>query len=48
MKNIADKSIDCVICDLPYAITSNKWGVERIEKRKKELEFNNLNPTLFD
>lgn len=25
MKNIADKSIDMVLCDLPYGITQNKW-----------------------
>ena len=26
MKNIEDKSIDCIICDLPYGVTSkNKW-----------------------
>ena len=27
MDKIEDKSIDCVICDLPYAITSNKWDI---------------------
>lgn len=26
MKNILDKSIDCIICDLPYGVTAkNKW-----------------------
>nr|WP_295602474.1 site-specific DNA-methyltransferase [uncultured Terrisporobacter sp.] len=26
MKNLKDKSIDCIICDLPYGVTSkNKW-----------------------
>ena len=25
MKDIADKSIDCIICDLPYGITDSKW-----------------------
>ena len=26
MKNIKDKTIDCIICDLPYGVTSkNKW-----------------------
>lgn len=25
MKNIADESIDCIICDLPYGTTANKW-----------------------
>lgn len=28
MQNIPDKSIDCIICDLPYGTTSqNKWDV---------------------
>ena len=27
MQSIPDKSVDCVICDLPYAITSNKWDI---------------------
>ena len=25
MKNIADKSVDMVLCDLPYGTTQNKW-----------------------
>lgn len=25
MKYIKDKSIDCIICDLPYGTTQNKW-----------------------
>lgn len=25
MKNIPDKSVDMVLCDLPYGITQNKW-----------------------
>lgn len=25
MKNIPDKSIDMILCDLPYAMTQNKW-----------------------
>lgn len=25
MKNIPDKSIDCIICDLPYGTTKCKW-----------------------
>lgn len=25
MKNIPDKSIDMVLCDLPYGTTRNKW-----------------------
>jgi site-specific DNA-methyltransferase (adenine-specific) len=27
MKKIADKSVDCIICDLPYGTTANKWDV---------------------
>lgn len=25
MKNIQDKSIDMILCDLPYGVTQNKW-----------------------
>ena len=25
MKNISDKSVDMILCDLPYGITKNKW-----------------------
>lgn len=25
MKMIPDGSVDCIICDLPYQVTSNKW-----------------------
>jgi predicted methyltransferase len=25
MQNILDKSIDAIICDLPYGTTQNKW-----------------------
>jgi site-specific DNA-methyltransferase (adenine-specific) len=25
MKNIPDKSVDCIICDLPYGITACEW-----------------------
>lgn len=27
MKNISDNSIDCIICDLPYGITSCSWDI---------------------
>lgn len=27
MQNIADNSIDCVICDLPYGTTACKWDI---------------------
>jgi site-specific DNA-methyltransferase (adenine-specific) len=25
MKEIPDKSIDMILCDLPYGVTKNKW-----------------------
>ena len=25
MKNISDKSVDMILCDLPYGSTQNKW-----------------------
>ena len=25
MQNIADNTIDCIICDLPYGSTTLKW-----------------------
>lgn len=25
MKNISDKSVDMILCDLPYGTTQNKW-----------------------
>lgn len=28
MKNVSDKSIDCIICDLPYGSTSCSWDVQ--------------------
>ena len=27
MKNIPDKSIDMILCDLPYGTTRNKWDL---------------------
>lgn len=27
MKNIPDKSVDCIICDLPYGTTSCSWDI---------------------
>lgn len=27
MKVMEDKSVDCIICDLPYGTTANKWDV---------------------
>ena len=37
MKNIEDKSIDCIICDLPYGTTACKWdSVIDLEKLWEE------------
>lgn len=27
MKNIPDKSVDMILCDLPYGVTKNKWDI---------------------
>lgn len=27
MKQIPDKSIDMILCDLPYGTTRNKWNI---------------------
>lgn len=27
MKDIPDKSVDMILCDLPYGITQNKWDI---------------------
>ena len=27
MKDVADKSIDLILCDLPYGTTANTWDV---------------------
>ena len=27
MKNIADDSVDFILCDLPYGVTRNKWDI---------------------
>jgi len=28
MRNISNASIDMILCDLPYGMTSNKWDCE--------------------
>lgn len=39
MKQIPDKKIDCIICDLPYGTTSNKWdSIINLDSMWKELE----------
>lgn len=27
MKDIPDKSVDMILCDLPYGTTRNKWDI---------------------
>jgi hypothetical protein len=41
MKNIKDKSIDMILCDLPYGMTKNKWDVV-IPFEKLWLEYNRI------
>lgn len=39
MKKIPDKAIDCILCDLPYSITNNKWdSIIPLEALWKEYE----------
>lgn len=39
MKKIPDGSIDCILCDLPYSITNNKWdSIIPLEDLWKEYE----------
>lgn len=39
MKEIPDKSVDCILCDLPYGTTRNKWdSVINLERMWKEYE----------
>ena len=41
MKNIPDKSVDMILCDLPYGITKNKWDTpldfERLWEQYKRI-----------
>lgn len=41
MKNIADKSIDMILCDLPYGTTRNKWD-EAINLQKLWKEYTRI------
>ena len=41
MKRIPDKSVDCIICDLPYGSTRNKWDVP-IQLDKLWAEYNRV------
>ena len=41
MKDIPDKSIDLILCDLPYGSTQNKWDI-RIPFEKLWIEYNRI------
>ena len=41
MKNIKDKSIDMILCDLPYGMTKNSWD-NIIPFDKLWLEYNRI------
>ena len=41
MKNIKEKSIDCILTDLPYGITKNEWDTE-IDLKLLWENFNNI------
>lgn len=41
MKEIPDRSIDCIICDLPYGITAPKWD-ENINMTKLWCQYNRI------
>jgi DNA modification methylase len=38
MKDIPDKSIDMILCDLPYGTTQNKWD-KKIDLEKLFAEY---------
>jgi site-specific DNA-methyltransferase (adenine-specific) len=41
MKEIPDKSVDMILCDLPYKITACKWDKE-IDLKKLVIEYNRI------
>lgn len=51
MKSIPDKSIDMILCDLPYEITQCKWDIkipfEPLWKEYKRIRKNNTPIVLF-
>ena len=58
MKEIEDKSIDMILCDLPYGTTQNKWDsvipldtlwkeYERIIKKNGVIPLTITHPTLL-
>ena len=51
MKSFEDKSVDCVICDLPYAITQLRWDMpiplDKLWEQYKRVVKENGNIVLF-
>lgn len=51
MKRIPDKSIDCIICDLPYGTTACKWDVlipfDKLWEQYKRIRKDNIPIILF-
>ena len=51
MKNIPDKSIDCIICDLPYGSTIMSWdsiiNFDKLWKEYNRITKDNVNIVLF-
>lgn len=51
MKNIPDNSIDCIICDLPYGTTRNKWDIviplDKLWEQYKRIRKDNTPIILF-
>ena len=51
MKNIPDKSIDMILCDLPYGTTQNKWDsiipLDKLWKQYKRIIKDNSSIVLF-
>ena len=41
MKNIPDKSIDMILCDLPYGTTKNRWD-SVIDLEKMWIEYKRI------
>lgn len=41
MKDISDKSIDMILCDLPYGITQNKWDFQ-IDLNQLWIQYNRI------
>ena len=51
MKEIPDKSIDCIICDLPYSMTACEWdsiiSFDKLWQQYKRIRKDNTPIVLF-